>query len=117
MSLSSKTPWYLVKFKFIIVALHHQGGQDNQGDQDDMITSTMMTGKSSRDNVRMFQEGICQLFPSLRHIFISKEAMKVFFMIVREEWKGSITTFLLKLNILQQTKSHSTIVLVSSKKN
>ena len=55
----------------------------------------------------MFQEGICQLFPSLRHIFISKEAMKVFFMIVKEEWKGSITTFLLKLNILQQTNTQS----------
>ena len=40
--------------------------------------------------------------------------MKVFFMIVKEEWKGSTTTFLLNLNTLQQTKSHSTIVLVSS---
>ena len=72
MSLSYETPWYLVKFKFIIVALHHQGGQNNQGgqvDQDDLTTSTMMTGKSSRDNVRMFQEGICQLFPSLRQNF------------------------------------------------
>ena len=28
-------------------------------------------------------------------------------MIVKEEWKGSITTFLLKLNILQQTNTQS----------
>ena len=102
-----------MKFKFIIVALHHQGGQDNQGDQDDLTTLTMMTGKSIRDNRRESASSS----PARGNIFISKEAMKVFFMIVREEWKGSITTFLLKLNILQQTKSHSTIVLVSSKKN
>ena len=38
MSFSSKTLWYLVKFRVIIVPLHHQGGQGNQsiqGDQGD----------------------------------------------------------------------------------
>ena len=83
MSFSSKTLWYLVKFKVIIYLCITRVTR--------VTRATIMTGKSSRDNVRMFQEGICQLFPSLRHIFISKEAMKVFFMILKEEWKGSFS--------------------------
>ena len=61
MSFSSKTLWYLVKFKVIIYLCITRVTRVSR--------ATIMTGKSSRDNVRMFQEGICQLFPSLRQHF------------------------------------------------
>ena len=61
MSFSSKTLWYLVKFKVIIYLCITRVTR--------VTRATIMTGKSSRDNVRMFQEGICQLFPSLQQHF------------------------------------------------